>query len=156
MAFLCLPVVMRTSLPALFVGIVASLSLAAPAAAAVHETRWTCWLDGETRVACTVIAARDADAAGSPAARGAASADPRQLLQAVRARPASLAGRLVFVPLFNVPFDDSLVEQLVSAVLCGATPDCGARYKAQLQQFIAEAPEQFADMMDPVLAGTAL
>jgi hypothetical protein len=156
MAFLCLPVIMRTSLRALLVGIVASLNLAAPAAAAVHKTQWTCWLDGETRVACTVIAARVADAADSPAARGGASPDPRQLLQAVRERPASLAGRLVFVPLFSVPFEDSRIEELVSSVLCGATPDCGARYKAQLQQLIAEAPEQFADMMDPVLAGTAL
>jgi len=149
---------MTTALRTFIVGFIASLALAAPAHAAVHKTSWTCWLHGDTRVACTVLDAMDATEAPRAAPpRGVPDlGNQAQLMQAVRVRPSTLAGKLVFVPLHNVPFDDSLVEQLVGSVLCGAAPDCGARYKPELQQLIAEAPEAFADMMDPVLAAQAL
>lgn len=146
---------MNTSLRALALGIVATLAFAAPAAAAVHRTDWTCWLHVDTRVACTVLDTMEVpEPARAEPLPHVPALSPQALMQAVRARPGKLAGQLVFVPLFNVPFDDSLVEQLVSSVLCGAKPNCGARYRTEMQAFIAEAPEVFADMMDPVLAGT--
>ena len=56
----------------------------------------------------------------------------------------------------TVPFDDSLVQELVSSVLCGARTDCATRYHADVQQLIERAPEVFADMIDPVLGSTVL
>jgi hypothetical protein len=145
---------MSAFLRALLVATAAWLALLSPAAAATHKTDWTCWLHGESKVACTVLAAMDA--AGAPAeapARAVERMSGAELMQAIRNRPSATAGQLVFVPLIGVPFDDSMVEELVRSVLCGNRADCATHYHADLQQLIARAPELFADMIDPVLGG---
>jgi len=145
---------MLTMLRLLAVPLAACLGLLSNAQAAPHKTDWTCWLHGDSKVACTVIAAvnaADAPRAGpAPAVKAMAQGE---LMQAIRTRPADTAGQLVFVPLIGVPFDDSLVQELVSSVLCGARPDCATHYHPDLHQLIARSPALFADMIDPVLSG---
>jgi hypothetical protein len=136
-----------------WIGLAAGLLLGAPGHAASPKTHWVCWLHGATSAACTLVAAADPVDPSQVRLPALPAARQSGLIHAIRLRPSSLAGQLIFVPLFNVPYDDSLVEQLVGAVLCGSSADCTARYHGDRGRLVAQAPELFADLDDPVLAG---
>ena len=69
-----------------------------------------------------------------------------------------LGGRyrqLLYIPLHNVPFDNDFVAELAQSVLCGGQRGCETRYRPELGQLVAQAPEEFVDANDPVLGGDA-
>lgn len=84
-------------------------------------TLWYCAYSGRSSIRCALAVA------GDPTATPAAALDPqlpavsRQILEA----PASLAGRIVEIPLFAPPFAFDLVGQLAESVMCGKGTACG-------------------------------
>jgi hypothetical protein len=138
-----------------FVVAATTLVTATPSWAAVGETHWWCWLHADqTRAVCTVVAsAPDSSASADPGApaHGGAAMTSREWVREVREQPSRLIGQNVFVPLHTVPFDDASVGRLVQSVLCGAAAACDARYHPDLGQLVAQAPEFFADLSDPLL-----
>lgn len=125
--------------------IVASLAAAAPGATAQDVgTRWGCHL-AEQQLVCLVEQAATAPAATMPA-------DLRlpPIVHALRQRPAGWRGRQVRIPLFNQPFDDSPLQPLAQAVLCGGVHDCRAEIRRDRDLSLL-AVLDFADANDPLL-----
>jgi len=115
---------------------------AADDAAGDARTRWGCRV-AEQHLVCFLE-----QAAAAPAAAG----DPRlpSIVRELRMRPAAWRGRTVRIPLFNEPFDDSHVQELAQAVLCGAARDCEAALGRDRWATVT-AWLDFADANDPLL-----
>lgn len=122
-------------------------SIAATAAAdddrSAVRTRWGCQVE-EQHLSC-VVERSDGQPAQVPADRRLPA-----IVRDLRQRPASWRGRMVRIPLFNHPFDDSSVRQLAQAVLCGAAADCEAVIGRERWN-TASALLDFADANDPLL-----
>jgi hypothetical protein len=128
------------------------LAVATPGWAAIGKTHWLCWLHADSvRAVCTVVDTAGAMRLVEHPAADATRLGQAQLMHAVRERPAGLRGQSVYVPLNTVPFDDTSVGLLMRSVLCGAAADCDARYHPDMGHLVAQAPELFADMNDPLL-----
>ena len=114
------------------------LCAALPAHADPLPTVWLCWLHEAQNLACI-----------------ATPTGPRTAQQSARAS-AKLPGKgrreIFYIPLHNVPFDDSLVAELAQSVLCGKQSSCKTSYRSDLSQLVALAPTDFVDADDPVLA----
>ena len=120
---------------------VASLLAAAPAHADAPRTVWSCWLHEAQNLACV-----------------ATRTPPSAVQHLPRAVARVLGGRrrqLLYIPLHNVPFDNDFVAELAQSVLCGGQSSCETRYRPELGQLVAQAPEDFVDANDPVLGGDA-
>lgn len=115
---------------------------AADAAAADPRTRWGCQV-AEQHLVCFVE-----QAAATPAAAADSRLPPA--VRELRQHPAAWRGRTVRIPLFNEPFDDSPVQQLAQAVLCGAARDCEAVLGRERWATMT-AWLDFADANDPLL-----
>lgn len=121
---------------------------AAPDAAAATTTRWGCQVQAQ-QLACFV----DRSAATPMAAAAAAApADPRlpPIVRELRQRPAWWRGRTVVIPLYTEPFDESRLQPLAQAVLCGAVAGCEAVI-GLARWSSATAWLDFADANDPLL-----
>ena len=118
-----------------------SLLAAAPAHADPPRTVWSCWLHEAQNLAC--LATRT-----SPLA-------VQRLPHAVAKVLGGQRRQLLYIPLHNVPFDNDFVAELAQSVLCGGQSGCETRYRPELGQLVAQAPEEFVDANDPVLGGDA-
>jgi hypothetical protein len=139
--------------------IAAMLGFATPGSAATAGTTWLCWLHADSlRAVCTLpgLAAGNNAAGQEPHAARADTMKPRQLMHGIRDRTALLAGQPVYVPLHNVPFDSASVGVLARSVLCGNDTACDVRYHPDVAHLVAEAPELFSDLNDPLFEGRAL
>lgn len=114
------------------------------AAAQPADAVWHCWLHEQHNLACLNTAAVDSQAA--------TPTGPAALLRAIHEQPGRLRGLTVSIPLHTVPYEDSHVAELARSVLCGARRGCEAHYTPELAHLIAQLPESFADLHDPVLA----
>lgn len=122
-----------------------AFALATPAARAQSDgTRWGC------HAADQHLVCRIEQAAGAPQA--AAPVDPRlpPIVHSLRLQPAGWRGRMVRIPLFNEPYDDSSLQPLAQAVLCGAVRSCRAEVAREREQSML-ALLDFADANDPLL-----
>jgi len=92
------------------------------------------------------------DPAGGPAANAARSTQ-RELLQLIRTRPGALRGQTVYIPLHTVPFEDSPLALLATAVLCGAAPrePCQVTLERDATRLGLRAREALSDANDPLL-----
>lgn len=124
---------------------VAALWAASPAAMAQADgTRWGCRV-ADQHLVCHV------EQAATPSAT-TALADPRlpPIVHAIRQRPASWRGRAVRIPLFTEPFEDSALQPLAQAVLCGPVRECQAEVSPDRAMSMF-ALLDFADANDPLL-----
>lgn len=125
--------------------IATALAVNMPTAQAQAElTRWACHV-ADQHLVCRVEQAAQAPA--RPAA-----ADPRlpPIVQTLRQQPATWRGRAVRIPLFNEPFDDSSLQPLAQAVLCGSVSPCRAEVRRDPGLSVL-ALLDFADANDPLL-----
>ena len=118
----------------------ATLLAAAPAHADPPRTVWSCWLHEAQNLACL-------------AARTSPPAAAQRLPHASAGALGGLRRQLLYIPLHNVPFDTGFVAELAQSVLCGGQSNCETRYRPELGQLVAQAPEDFVDANDPVLGG---
>lgn len=125
-------------------GMLALALVAASATAQTLNTRWHCRLDDQL-LHCRLEHAT----ASSPTS---ASPDSRlpPIVRELREQPRAWRGRAVHIPLHTLPFDDSALQPLAQAVLCGANPSC----LTEVQRTPAPgtvALLDFVDAQDPLL-----
>jgi hypothetical protein len=120
-------------------------TITAPAAMAQADgTRWGCHV-ADQHLVCRIEQAAIAPQAATPA-------DPRlpPIVHTLRLQPASWRGRAVRIPLFNEPYDDSSLQPLAQAVLCGTVRGCRAEVGRDREPSML-ALLDFADANDPLL-----
>ena len=125
--------------------IVAMLATASPdATAQAGLTRWACHV-ADLHLVCHVV-----QAATPPATT--ALTDPRlpPIVHALRQRPAGWRSRPLRIPLFSEPFEDSPLQPLAQAVLCGGARECEAEVSRDRGLSLL-ALLDFADANDPLL-----
>lgn len=112
-------------------------ALAAPPAFAATPgeagvpTRWRCHYLGEPQpaISCSLDVAQAIPVADlDPALDDDAS--PREFVDRIRSRPASLAGKAVRIPLWAPPIDMAFAVRLARAVMCGARAGCEVDFEA--------------------------
>lgn len=126
-------------------GLMAMLAASMPAALAQTDgTRWACHV-AEQHLVCHVQQTVVTTVSATPV-------DPRlpPIVHTLRAQPSSWRGRLVRIPLFTEPFDDSSLQPLAQAVLCGAVRGCRAEVGRD-RELSTLALLDFADANDPLL-----
>lgn len=133
-----------TKAPSLLLCVV--LSLAASQALAQSVTHWNCWLDtqGDIGIRCLResdpvleddgAAPREAYDDARMQGEFLAGGKPRNVTRAVREAPQRHRDIVWTIPLYSMPFDNSDIELLARAVMCGSDSNCTLQFDRRAHQ----------------------
>lgn len=110
-----------------------------------HELHWRCWYDRQAGISCVVDAVPPSGSPSLPAL----PPDLPAVVRAMRAKPGSLRGRIVYIPLLTEPYDMAFTATLARAVVCGSRHDCVVDFNPRPPR-----AEELVALLDPDPADT--